>query len=310
MRNDVRGFSLMIHGGAGSLDELEDAHTAAPYRLAITQVLVHGRTLLDAGASALDVVEECAALLEDDPLFNAGRGSVLNASGYAELDAAIMDGRDLAAGAVAAVRHVGNPIRLARLVMQHSGHVLLAGEGALRFAAERGVPRIDDRYFQLPARVAQLERVRRQAAEQNPDLVAGEPPHGTIGAIARDLRGDLAAATSTGGMVNKHVGRVGDSPLIGAGVYADNSSCAVSSTGRGEDFMRSVLAKNIADRIELAGQDVRVAVAAAIESLGARLQGQGGVIAIGRDGRCAAAHNTRHMIHGWIEHAGEAVIRF
>lgn len=300
-------YSLMVHGGAGTLDDLDLPATARPYGAAIEAVLEHGRTLLAAGRPALDVVESCAVMLEDDALFNAGRGSVLNEEGQAEMDAAIMDGRDLAAGAVAVVRNIANPIRLARLVMQHSDHVLLAGEGARRFAERHAVPSVPDAYFQLPSRVEQLRRVRRAGGLANE---RGDAPRGTIGAIARDLDGHLAAATSTGGMVNKAVGRIGDSPIIGAGVYADDASCAVSSTGHGEDFMRCVFAKTIADMIEIVGMDASAAMQAGIDYLARKLDGRGGAILIDRTGRCACGHTTRHMIRGWIEHGGAAEVRF
>lgn len=303
-------FSLMVHGGAGDLDAIQDKEVADRYRAGIRHALGHGRAILVAGGCALDAVEACAALLEDDPVLNAGRGSVLNEDGRVEMDAGIMDGRDLSAGAVAAVTGIANPIRLARLVMAHSGHILLAGEGALRFAEQFGVRRVPHRYLLTPERVAQLERVQKEsrpkAAHRGSDS-SGE--WGTIGAVARDLAGNLAAATSTGGIVNKRAGRVGDSPIIGAGLYADNESCAASATGHGEDLMRTVIAKTIADVLELEGRDAGSAVARAMEYLQAKVAGRGGVIVIDRQGRCAAGWTTKRMIHGWIEHGGAAVCR-
>lgn len=299
------GYSLMVHGGAGALDELKDTARAARYREAVGGVLEYGRRMLADGAEALEVVEACAVMLEDDPLFNAGRGSVLNEAGAVEMDAGIMDGRELSAGAVAGVHHIANPIRLARRVMA-TGHVLLAGEGAMRFAQACGIERVADDYFLLPERLEQLATARaRQVVSL--DHVADDKL-GTIGAIARDLAGNLAAATSTGGMVNKRVGRVGDSPIIGAGVYADNASCAVSATGYGEDFMRSVLAKRIADLVELRGLGAEEATRGAIDYLTQRLQGRGGVIVIDRDGRCAHGFTTPNMIRGWIELGGGAMV--
>lgn len=304
-------YSLMVHGGAGALGALEDPTLAAPYRAGIRTVLEHGRTMLARGEAALQVVEACAALLEDDPLFNAGRGSVLNEAGGVEMDAAIMDGSDLAAGAVAGVHNIANPIHLARLVMDTTTHVLLAGEGAMRLAAQCGVATVPDAYFLLPERLEQLARARANQAtmlDHADDRDAQK--HGTIGAVARDIRGNLAAATSTGGMVNKRMGRVGDSPIIGAGLYADNETCAVSATGYGEDFMRSVLAKTIADHIELCGIGAEAAVRAGMGYLTRRLNGRGGVIVIDRDGDCASEFTTRHMLRGWIAHAGDSVIPF
>jgi len=307
-------FSLMIHGGAGVLDELNEGARVAAYRDSIRQILQHGRQMLAEGAAALDVVTACATRLEDDPLFNAGRGSVLNEAGQVEMDAAIMDGRDLSAGAVAGVHHIANPVALARRVMAETGHLMLVGEGAMRLAAQCGIAQVPDDYFLLPDRVAQLEQARRAQTvtlDHDVDLPATEPDKlGTVGAVARDRAGNLAAATSTGGMVNKRRGRVGDSPIIGAGVYADNASCAVSATGYGEDIMRSVLAKRLADLVELQGMDAEQATRAAIDYFSRRVQGRGGVIVIDRDGNCASGFTTPHMIQGWVAHAGEAIVRF
>lgn len=314
MKNRGQDYSLMIHGGAGALDVLGDKAMAAAFRSSVGQVLEQGRQMLQGGGDALDVVAACAMLLEDDPLFNAGRGSVLHEAGGIEMDAAIMDGRDLAAGAVAGVHHIANPILLAQHVMRGTGHVLLVGEGAMRYADQCGIERVADDYFLLPERLAQLEQVRSQhtVALDHLGPPAGDDgqKHGTIGAIARDVSGNLAAATSTGGMVNKRIGRVGDSPIIGAGVYADNESCAVSATGYGEDFMRTVLGRTIAAYIELQGMDAVGATAAGIAYLRRKVHGRGGVIVIDRNGHCACGFTTPNMIHGWIEHGADPVIRF
>lgn len=310
-----RLISLILHGGAGTFASLKN-HETSEYLEAMRRILENGREMLKRGASALDTVEACASQLEDDPLFNAGRGSVLNEAGHVELDAAIMSGRDLSAGAVAGVRGIANPVQLARHVMEASGHVLLIGEGAMRFAEQSGFSRVPDDYFITPQRIEELRMARQQQENQETraqDLLASRPSHsdptaekyGTIGACARDLEGNLAAATSTGGFVNKRVGRVGDTPLIGAGVFADNQSCAVSATGRGEDFMRTVLCKMIADFVFMQGLNIRAATHAAIDYLGRRIQGQGGVIAIDQHGHCASAFNTPLMIRGWIEHSGQ-----
>ena len=306
-------YSLMIHGGAGAFSDVTD-DTARAYRDSIGRILAHGRDVLRRGGPALEAVEACATLLEDDPLFNAGRGSVLNENGEVEMDAAIMDGRDLRAGAVAAVRSIANPVQLARLLMQDGGHVMLAAEGAMRFAERCGVARVPDGYFRTDARSAQLEEARRGGGtvldHDAPAGGAGEDRHGTIGAVARDGAGNLAAATSTGGMVNKRMGRVGDSPIVGAGVYADSATCAVSGTGYGEDFMRTVIAKTIADYIDMQGLDAVQATEAGIAYLRRKVCGRGGVIVIDHAGRCASGFTTRRMLHGWIEHGGEAVVRF
>ncbi|MGB5200632.1 MAG: isoaspartyl peptidase/L-asparaginase family protein [Sedimenticolaceae bacterium] len=307
-------YSLQIHGGAGALDNIQDNKTAVRYLDSVRRVLEHGREVLELGGSALQAVETCASLLEDDPVFNAGCGSVLNEYGKVEMDAAIMDGRDLSAGAVAAVQNIPNPVQLARLVMSESEHVLLIAEGAMRFADHCGVVRAPDSYFYTADRVAQLERARLQHKMMlDHDGTEGDSEdqkYGTIGAVARDLNGNLAAATSTGGIVNKRMGRVGDAPIIGAGVYADNETCAVSSTGYGEEFMRSVIAKTIADFVYMQGMDAEQATAAGIEYLTRKVKGRGGVIVIDHHGRCASGFTTKKMIHGWIEHGGEAVARF
>jgi beta-aspartyl-peptidase (threonine type) len=310
MQHREATFSLMVHGGAGTLDLAANPAHAQALHHAIARVLAAGRALLEKGAPALDAVEHCVTLLEDDPLFNAGRGSVLNEFGRVEMDAAIMDGRSLAAGAVAAVHGIANPVRLARRVMDDTPHILLVGDGAMRFAEQCGMPLQPDDYFLLPERLAQLERARARRATGLDHAVENDNGKlGTVGAVARDLRGDLAAATSTGGLVNKRMGRVGHSPLVGAGVYGDNRSCAVSATGVGEDLMRIVLAKTVADLVELWGLDGPAAAHAAIDRLRERVAGQGGLIVIDRAGRCAGAGSTPNLIHGWIENSGATVVR-
>lgn len=307
-------YSLMVHGGAGALDDVQDHTVATRYLESIRRTLEHGREVMALGGSALRAVEECASQLEDDPVFNAGFGSVLNERGRVEMDAAIMDGRELNAGAVAGVHNIPNPVKLARLVMSESEHVMLVGEGAMRLADRCGVERVPDDYFHLDDRVAQLEQARLQhkIMLDHDDVGGGTDDQklGTIGAIACDSEGNLAAATSTGGVVNKRIGRVGDSPIIGAGVYADNETCAVSATGYGEEFMRSVISKTIADFVYMKGMDAEQATLAGIEYLARKVNGRGGVIVIDRDGGCSAGFTTRRMIHGWIEHGGEVHVSF
>ena len=304
----------MVHGGAGALDNVKDEKTAVRYLESMRRILEHGREVLELGGSALQVVETCASLLEDDPIFNAGCGSVLNENGKVEMDAAIMDGRDLSAGAVAAVENIANPVQLARLVMTESEHVMLIAEGAMRFADHCGMERAPANYFYTPDRVEQLKQAQlKHKIMLDHDDLAGDSEdqkYGTIGAIAQDLMGNLAAATSTGGIVNKRLGRVGDSPIIGAGVYADNETCAISATGYGEDFMRTVIAKTISDFIYLKNMDAKAATQAGIEYLSRKVKGRGGVIVIDANGNCASGFTTRKMIHGWIEHGGETMVRF
>lgn len=304
----------MVHGGAGALDNVKDEKTAVRYLESIRNTLEHGRQVLELGGSALQAVEACASLLEDDPIFNAGCGSVLNEDGKVEMDAAIMDGRNLSAGAVAAVDNIANPVQLARFVMSNSEHVMLIGDGAMRFADHCGMVRVPENYFYTPDRVAQLERARlkHKLMLDHDELEedSEDQKYGTIGAIARDLHGNLAAATSTGGIVNKRLGRVGDSPVVGAGVYADNSTCAVSATGYGEDFMRTVLAKTISDFVEMQGMNAEQATQAGIDYLTRKVNGRGGVIVIDKDGNCASGFTTKKMVHGWIEHGKETMVRF
>ena len=304
----------MVHGGAGALDNVKDDKIAVRYLESIRRILEHGREILELGGSALQAVEACATLLEDDPVFNAGCGSVLNEDGKVEMDAAIMDGRDLSAGAVAAVDNIANPIQLARYVMTESEHVMLIAEGAMRFAEHCGMERAPENYFYTPDRVEQLKqaRLKHKIMLDHDDLEANseDQKYGTIGAVARDPLGNLAAATSTGGIVNKRLGRVGDSPIIGAGVYADNETCAVSATGYGEDFMRTVIAKTISDFIYIKGMDAKAATQAGIEYLTRKVKGRGGVVVIDANGNCASAFTTKKMIHGWIERGAEAVVRF
>ena len=306
-------YSLMIHGGAGALDHLKTTKEHTHYLESIRIVLEFGREVLIRGGSALEAAESCCALLEDDPLFNAGCGSVLNEFGKIEMDAALMDGRDLSAGAVAGIHNIANPILLARLVLARSEHVMLIGEGAMRFADHCGLGLKEDDYFLTKDRIEQFEeaRKRNQIMLDHDEVVAiQEEKYGTVGAISRDRYGNLAAATSTGGIVNKRHGRVGDSPLIGAGVFADNETCAVSTTGYGEDFMRTVLAKRISDTIELQKLDAKHASVCAIQYLKDKVNGRGGLIVVDRDGSCASGYTTKRMIRGWIEHGGEAVCTF
>lgn len=280
----------MIHGGAGAIRE------PAQYEGSLRAVIETGVRLLEAGASALDAVAHCVALLEDDPLFNAGRGSVLNAAGDIFMDASIMDGRDLSAGAVAGVRGVRNPVRLARAVMEKSGHVLLIGAGAEAFAASQGLAVEEPDYFRTETRLAQLMRAQARASVALDHAADMEGKLGTVGAVARDLAGNLAVATSTGGVTNQAVGRVGDSPIIGAGTYADNQSAAISCTGRGEDFIRTTLARVAAFNVEAHGMAAPEAARAAIDHLARKTQGQGGLIIVDRAGRCARAHSTPGML--------------
>lgn len=296
-------WSLALHGGAGlARDDALDGGREKAIRAVMGEVLEAGAQALAAGATSLDAVEEAVRRLEDSPLFNAGKGSVFNAHGEHELDASIMDGRSLRAGAVANVRNVKNPVTLARWVMERSPHVLLQGRGATAFAMQQGMPLVGPDYFWTEDRWQALKEARLRTG-------AKQPRHlGTVGAVALDRHGDLAAATSTGGVTNKLPGRVGDSAIIGAGTYASNASCAVSCTGQGEVFIRGTVARDIAALMELADHDVHSAVEAVIEQRLKELGGHGGAIVVDADGDIACAFNTEVMYRAFVTHASVAVV--
>ena len=312
MTSNQQAFALAIHGGAGVIerDQLSPADEQA-IRHDLAAALDAGRALLAGGGSALDAVEAAVVALEESPRFNAGKGSVYNADGRHELDASIMEGGTRRAGAVAGVETIRNPVKLARAVMEHSPHVLLMGAGAERFADTLPqVERVANDWFDTETRRAQLEleQAREGAAATGAaaDGLRGKY-FGTVGAVALDTHGSLAAATSTGGMTNKRFGRVGDSPLIGAGTWADQR-CAVSGTGWGEFFIRNAVAHDIAARIAHGGASLREAAEAVILQCVPDLGGDGGAIAVDRDGNLALPFNTSGMYRGWIGIDGKAHI--
>jgi L-asparaginase / beta-aspartyl-peptidase len=293
---------LAVHGGAGTIPRSAPAAEAG-YRAGLARACAVGHAVLARGGPALDAVTEAVRALEDDPLFNAGRGSVLTSEGRVEMDAAVMDGRTGAAGAVAGLTGVRNPILAARAVMEASGHVLLIGAGAEAFARAHGLETAEPGYFLTPERLDQL-RAARAAGGTALDHDGAAGKYGTVGAVARDARGDLAAATSTGGITNKLPGRVGDSPIIGAGTYAGNATAAVSCTGTGEAFMRAVLAHDIAARLRYAGAILDEAVVCAIRDGLDASGGRGGVIAVDRDGAVCLRFNTAGMYRGIVRADG------
>lgn len=291
-----RQWALAIHGGAGVIERgALSPDKEAAYRAGLDAALAAGRKVLSGGGSSLDAVEATIHVLEDNPLFNAAKGAVFTADGRNELDASIMDGATRKAGAVAGVTRTRNPISLARAVMEKSPHVLLAREGADQFSLEQGLPQVDPSYFRTEERWQQLLDWRRDNAAKL------DPTHsrGTVGAVAIDVDGHVAAGTSTGGMTGKRWGRVGDSPLIGAGTYAVDGTCAVSATGSGEYFIRSSAARQVCDRIAWRNDDVRQAARDTIDDIG-RIGGDGGVIAIDGAGHIAFAMNTSGMYRGWV----------
>lgn len=300
-------YVLAIHGGAGTLSPARLAPPRdAPYHEALAAALAAGRDVLEASGSSLDAVVAAVVSLEDCRLFNAGRGAVLNAARRHELDAAVMEGASLRAGAVSAVRTAKNPVRLARAVMERSQHVLLTAAGADTFARRHGLETVPQSYFSTRERILALERIKQRAREGALHRASDAERHGTVGAVALDMNGDLAAATSTGGMTNKLPGRVGDSPLIGAGTYANNATCAVSGTGDGEFFIRGVLAHDVSARMSYGEATLEAAARDALRCVEA-LGGSGGLVAVDRKGRIALPFNTAGMYRGYVK-AGEDVV--
>lgn len=309
---DVRkpSVSLVIHGGAGTIrKENMTPERQEAYHTALKQSLDAGYEVLAGGGTSLDAVVAAIAVMEDSPLFNAGKGAVFTYSGKNELDASIMDGSNLKAGAVAGVTTIKNPIKAAYAVMTASEHVMLAGRGAEEFAKDRGLEIVDPSYFLDSARYQQYLNRRKAEGSENGagiDQPSDEKKFGTVGAVALDQYGNIAAGTSTGGMSDKKFGRVGDSPIIGAGTYANNKTCGVSSTGWGEYFIRLAVAHDISAMMEYAGVSLQEAADSVIMKKLARLGGDGGVIAIDKDGNISMTFNTAGMYRGYIRAKGEA----
>lgn len=292
--------AIAVHGGAGTLARADlTPESEREYRGGLRRALSAGFEVLERGGASLDAVVAAVRVLEDDPLFNAGHGAVVAANGAHELDASLMDGRELRAGAVTGVRHVKSPIELARLVMERSPHVMLAGPGAEEFALEQGMVPVPNSYFATERRRLELERMLRGELDTGRESLMG-----TVGAVARDANGNLAAATSTGGMTGKRWGRVGDSPIIGAGTYAANDCCAVSATGHGEYFIRAAVAHEIASLMRYRGMSVRQAADEVVMRQLTKLGGAGGVIAISQDGEVAMPFNSEGMLRGAMNSRG------
>jgi beta-aspartyl-peptidase (threonine type) len=293
---DAGRWALAVHGGAGVIERaVLTPAKEAEYRAGLAAALDAGSRVLRAGGSSLDAVEATIRVLEDNPLFNAGRGAVFTAAGRNELDASIMDGRTRMAGAVTGVTRTKNPISLARAVMEKSPHVMLAGDGADAFSREHGLEQVDPAYFRTEERWKQLEEWRKEHSS------ALDPAHsyGTVGAVALDSSGHLAAGTSTGGLTGKLWGRIGDSPVIGAGTYAVDGICAVSATGTGEYFIRATAARQLCDRIAWRRQSLQAAADATIADIGS-IGGDGGLIAMDRKGAIAFSMNSPGMYRGWV----------
>jgi beta-aspartyl-peptidase (threonine type) len=312
-------WAIVIHGGAGAISRDASPEDVAGYRAALTEALEAGRALLESGGQSLDAVETAIRVMEDNPRFNAGKGAVMTATGAHELDASIMDGATRAAGAVAGVRTIKNPIALARLVMTQTPHVLLGGEGADQFGAAMGVEQVDQKYFYTERRHNQLKRAQQKnqvsldhdiKVDPIPDAQTDTPTqpdfdenkYGTVGCVVLDIHGNLAAGTSTGGMTNKKHGRIGDSPIVGAGTYADNNTCAVSGTGWGEQFIRNGVAFQISAIME--HRRVSLAEAARIVIHEKLNKGDGGIIAVDGAGNIVMDYNSPGMYRGAADASG------
>ena len=294
-------WRLVIHGGAGSMRPGRlDPEQEKCARAGLEAALAAGAAILEKRERAIDAVEAAVRVLEEDPCFNAGRGSVLTASGCIELDAAIMDGRDRAAGAVSGLRTTRAPISLARQLLDKGPHVFLSGHGADDFARDQGFEQVENSWFEVPERRRQLDELLGEGGFDD------EIKYGTVGAVAVDVDGHVAVATSTGGLTAKRWGRVGDSPLIGAGTYADDRSAAVSATGSGEYFIRAVAAHQLAERVRLAGEPLQQALDAVLADI-AELGGKGGLIAVAPNGEAAWGFTTPAMYRGIADASGRSV---
>jgi len=297
-------FGLVIHGGAGNVTRARvSAAGEKAYRDGLERALAAGYAVLDQGGSSLDAVQAAVTAMEDNPLFNAGVGATITAAGEHELDAAIMDGRTLAAGSVAGIKHVKSPIALARRVMEKTPHVMLIGAGAEAFAQAQGLPMVANEYFRTPAQWATYQKLK--AREKAPEPLT---PKDTVGAVALDRRGNLASATSTGGMLNKMPGRVGDAPLIGIGTYASNATCAVSCTGWGEFFIRAVVAYDVSAQMLYRGLPLLQAAQNSLDKALA-LGGDGGLIALDAKGHVAVVFNTKGMFRGFRLSDGSGTVQ-
>jgi beta-aspartyl-peptidase (threonine type) len=318
-------WAIVLHGGAGVIKRSEmDPKTDAAFRASLTRAIEAGAQVLNGGGSSMDAIEASIRILEDDPLFNAGRGAVFAADGHNELDAAIMDGATLKAGAVADVTRTRHPISLARAVMDKSPHVLLVGPGADQFSVFAGMEQVDPSFFFTERRWQGLIKQLKKEGLPIPPRPAGAPPppakpqaelepaetheYGTVGMVALDRRGDVAAGTSTGGTQAKRWGRVGDSPLIGAGTYASNQSCAVSATGTGEYFIRLTVARTICALVQYQGYSLQQAADEVIHKELAAIHGDGGVIAIAPDGQMAWSFNTPGMFRARLAEGGKVQV--
>lgn len=322
-QTNERKIVLVIHGGAGTILRSQmTPEKEKEYRDALSVALQKGYAILKNGGSSLDAVEAAVKVLEDDPHFNAGKGAVFTNDGKNELDASIMNGANLAAGAVAGVSTIKNPITAARAVMEKSNHVMMAGAGAEQFARQNGILMVPPSYFYTEERWRSLQKVRKEDSvkteldHSNKKGTSGtyqsrnhDSKFGTVGAVALDAKGNLAAATSTGGMTNKRFGRIGDSPIIGAGTYANNATCAISCTGWGEYFIRLVMAKSVSDMMEFGKMSLQAAAQEMIMKRLPALGGDGGLIAVDNKGNISMPFNTEGMYRAYMNDQGVPVIK-
>lgn len=301
-------FSIAIHGGAGTISKNDlTPEQEAAYHLALSDALAAGYSLLAKGASALDAVTAAVISLEDCILFNAGRGAVFTKTGTHEMDASIMDGASLQAGAITCVKQVKNPVVLARAVMEKSEHVMLSSEGALQFANEQQLKLEDEKYFFSQFRYEQWQLVKDEHTTALDHNIKTEKKFGTVGAVACDANGNIAAATSTGGMTNKNYNRIGDTPIIGAGTYANNQTCAVSCTGHGELFIKAVAAYDVSCLMEYKGYTLQQAMETVTLDKLVKIHGEGGMIGTDANGNVALVFNSAGMYRGWQKSNGEKV---
>lgn len=302
-------FSIAIHGGAGTIQKHQmSGEKETAYKSALKFSLEEGEKVLSAGKSAIDAVEAAVKALEDSPLFNAGKGSVFTNEGKHEMDASIMEGKNKMGGAIASVYGIKNPVHLARFVMEKSGHVFLAGEGAMEFAKEQGFTLENEEYFYDELRYQQWQEALKHNVVQLDHSPLKENKFGTVGAVACDQAGNLAAATSTGGMTNKKYGRVGDSPILGSGNYANNKTCAVSCTGSGEYFIRGVVAYDVSCLMEYKGYSLSKACQEVVQDRLLQIGGDGGLIAVDSKGNLCLEFNTEGMYRGLKKSNGETYI--
>ncbi len=316
LKSTEKHFAIVIHGGAGTIKKANiTSEQETAYREKLQEALNVGYAILEKGGTSLEAIQKTINVMEDSPLFNAGKGAVFNSAGKNELDASIMDGKTLNSGAVAGVSHIRNPINAARIVMDSTRHVLLSGKGAEDFAKQHGLVFVEDNYFHTEKRYNQLLKAQKKDKVQldhsaiNTNELIDDHKYGTVGAVALDKNGNIAAATSTGGMTNKKYGRIGDSPLIGAGTYANNNTCGVSCTGTGEYFIRTLAAHEASSLMQYKNLPLQEAFENVIAQIG-DLGGDGGMVGLDKEGNIAWFFNTEGMYRGYKKSNGEDVIQF